>query len=82
MLYDPSQLAQGKAEAAWWLPLFRGVLELNPLTYLLPLVRDPVYLGVLPPARALAVATGCALSSLVAGYLVFRKLEPRHIHHF
>jgi ABC-type polysaccharide/polyol phosphate export permease len=58
------------------------VLEANPLTYLLPLVRDPVYRGVLPPASTLAAATVAAAVSLVAGYAIFRKLEPRHIHHF
>ena len=82
VLYDPSQLGQGKSATEWWFPIFRGILEANPLTYLLPLVRDPVYLGVLPPAATLATATGCAVVSLVLGYAVFRKLEPRHIHHF
>jgi ABC-type polysaccharide/polyol phosphate export permease len=82
VLYSPEQIGQGNSAAAWWLPAFRGVLEANPLTYLLPLVRDPVYRGTLPPLETIGAAAAWAAGSLVAGYLVFRKLEPRHIHHF
>jgi ABC-type polysaccharide/polyol phosphate export permease len=82
VLYAPEQIGQGKSSAAWWLPAFRGVLEANPLTYLLPLVRDPVYRGALPPLEIVGAATAWAVVSLVAGYTIFRKLEPRHIHHF
>jgi ABC-type polysaccharide/polyol phosphate export permease len=82
VLYSPDQIGQGNTANSWWLPGFRAVLEANPLTYLLPLVRDPVYRGVLPPASTLAAATVAAVVSLVAGYTIFRKLEPRHIHHF
>ncbi len=82
VLFSPEQIGQGASAKAWWLPAFRAVLDLNPLTYLLPLVRDPVYRGVLPPASTLATATIAAAVSLVAGYTIFRKLEPRHIHHF
>ena len=82
VLFSPEQIGQGASAKAWWLPAFRAVLDANPLTYLLPLVRDPVYRGVLPPASTLATATAAAAVSLVAGYWIFRKLEPRHIHHF
>ena len=82
VLYAPDQIGQGKSASAWWLPAFRAVLEVNPLTYLLPLVRDPVYRGVLPPASTVAAATAVSAVTLVVGYWIFRKLEPRHIHHF
>jgi ABC-type polysaccharide/polyol phosphate export permease len=82
VLYSSEQIGQGKSASAWWLPAFRAVLEVNPLTYLLPLVRDPVYRGALPPGSTLLAATAWAVVSLVAGYWIFRKLEPRHIHHF
>ena len=81
VLYDAQQVDR-VASRAWWAPLFRSVLRLNPLSYLLPLVRDPVYLGELPPAETIGLAVLCAATTLVAGYAVFRRLEPRHIHHF
>ena len=66
----------------WWFGAFRTGLLLNPFSYLVPLVRDPVYYGTLPPLQAVAIATALAAVSLVVGFAVFVKLEPRHIHHF
>ena len=81
VLYDAGQIDR-VASKAWWAPLFRGVLQINPLTYLLPLVRDPVYRGELPPLETIGLAALCAATTLALGYAVFRRLEPRHIHHF
>jgi ABC-type polysaccharide/polyol phosphate export permease len=78
VLYDFSQLGEHKT---WWFGIFRTELQINPLTYLIPLVRDPVYYGRLPSAPVLAVAVAWAAGMLILGFSVFTRLEPRHIHH-
>jgi lipopolysaccharide transport system permease protein len=79
ILYDVAQLG---ARDSWWFRLFRLELRLNPMTYLIPLFRDPVYYGRVPSLPALAVACCCAVAMLLFGYGVFVRFEPRHIHHF
>ena len=66
---------------AWWFRAFRMFLRVNPLWYLLELVRDPVYYGRLPPSPAIGIAVISALVSLFVGFTVFRRLSPRHIHY-
>lgn len=80
ILYDLQRIES--TPGVWWTPLFRAELRLNPLSYLLPLVREPVYGGVLPSLEALLVATAWGLGSFAVGLAVFTRLEPRHIHHF
>jgi ABC-type polysaccharide/polyol phosphate export permease len=65
----------------WWFHIFRTFLALNPLSYFLALVRDPVYYARLPDARTLAVAAGLSLFSLFFGYKIFQRLAPRHVHY-
>jgi ABC-type polysaccharide/polyol phosphate export permease len=79
ILYDTAQLGIRKS---WWYELFRLELRLNPMTYLIPLIRDPVYYGRLPALSTFAIACGCAVAMLLLGYRVFMRFEPRHIHHF
>jgi ABC-type polysaccharide/polyol phosphate export permease len=79
VLYSLEQV-QGKG--AWWYPAFRVALEANPISYLVPLVRDPIYYGRLPDATTLLVGAALSLGTLVAGFRIFIKLEPRHIHYF
>jgi len=79
ILYDVAQLG---SRDSWWFRLFRLELRLNPITYLVPLFRDPVYYGRIPPLSTLGIASGCAVAMLLLGYRVFVRLEPRHIHHF
>jgi len=79
VLYSLEQL-QGRDQ--WWFRAFRTALDVNPLSYLVPMVRDPVYYGRLPALPTLAVASALAVVTLLAGFRVFVKLEPRHIHHF
>ena len=67
---------------SWWYELFRLELRLNPMTYLIPLFRDPVYYGRLPALSTFAIACGSAVAMLLLGYRVFVRFEPRHIHHF
>jgi ABC-type polysaccharide/polyol phosphate export permease len=65
----------------WWFHVFRTFLTLNPLSYFLALIRDPVYFGRLPDARTMAVAAGMSLVSLFLGYKIFQRLAPRHVHY-
>ncbi len=78
VLYDLRMLGQ---HHEWWFHLFRLFLRLNPLSYLLPLIRDPVYYGRLPPLSVLGVATGGSLLMLAVGLAVFQRLAPRHVHY-
>ena len=78
VLYDLKQLG---AHQSWWFQLFRLELRVNPLSYLIPLVRDPVYYGRLPSVPTVAVALLWASGALLVGFAVFTRLEPRHIHH-
>jgi lipopolysaccharide transport system permease protein len=78
VLYDLQLLGE---HHSWWFSLFRLELKLNPLSYLVPLVRDPVYYGRFPPLGGVGIALACALAALLAGFAVFTRLDPRHIHH-
>ncbi|HET9751435.1 MAG TPA: ABC transporter permease [Myxococcales bacterium] len=78
VFYDLQMLGQ---HDAWWFRAFRVFLRFNPLWYLLELVRDPVYYGHLPPLKIIAIAAGSALAALLAGFSVFQRLSPRHIHY-
>ena len=78
VLYDLQQLGE---HHSWWFSLFRLELKLNPLSYLVPLVRDPVYYGRLPSLGGVGVAVACAVAALLVGFAVFTRLQPRHIHH-
>jgi ABC-type polysaccharide/polyol phosphate export systems, permease component len=56
---------------------FRWVVERNPLTYLIEIVREPIYNGHLPAPRTFALALLLSLISLLAGWMIFRHLAPR-----
>jgi ABC-type polysaccharide/polyol phosphate export permease len=79
VLYDIAQLGEHRS---WWFRAFQLELAINPMSYFIALVRDPVYYGRLPPLQAVAIASAYALASLAIGFAVFTKLERRHIHHF
>jgi lipopolysaccharide transport system permease protein len=66
----------------WWFKYFRLFLKLNPMTYLIALVREPVYYGRLPGLHTIAAAVVSSVFSLVFGYAIFARLESRHIHYF
>lgn len=60
---------------------FRWFIKLNPLTYIVEIVRDPVYYGILPTAATLSIAVIFAIGALIFGWLVFRYAAPRfHAH--
>jgi ABC-type polysaccharide/polyol phosphate export permease len=56
---------------------FRWLVEKNPLTFLVEIVRDPIYRGRLPDERTFAVAVAVSLVSLLSGWMIFRRLAPR-----
>lgn len=58
-------------------PRFRWLIEMNPLTVLLELVRDPIYYGRIPTAHTFAIALGYAFAALAGGWILFRHLAPR-----
>ncbi len=78
IFYDLSALGNSKA---WWFRLFQTFLALNPLSYLIALIREPVYYGRLPAAQTLEIAAGISLFTLFVGYRIFQRLAPRHIHY-
>lgn len=56
---------------------FRWLIEHNPLTLLLELVRAPIYYGRVPSAREYVVSLAFALAALLTGWMFFRRLAPR-----
>jgi ABC-type polysaccharide/polyol phosphate export permease len=78
VFYDLQMLGQ---RSDWWFRAFRLFLRLNPLSYLLPLVRDPVYYGRLPSLASLGIASLESALMLAVGFAVFHRLAPRHIHY-
>jgi ABC-type polysaccharide/polyol phosphate export permease len=54
---------------------FRKIIALNPLFYLLQIVRDPVYNGSLPSMEVLALTVAVAIGVFMAGWLIFRRLS-------
>ncbi len=54
----------------------RWIVERNPLTYLIEIVRAPIYYGQLPAPRTIAAALAVSLVSLLCGWLIFRRLAP------
>jgi len=60
---------------------YRWLIKLNPLVYIVEIVRDPIYYGIVPAPRTLLVATVISLGSLAAGWMIFRHSAPRfHAH--
>ncbi|MGZ6143672.1 MAG: ABC transporter permease, partial [Myxococcales bacterium] len=78
VLYDLHMLGVNKT---WWFKYFELFLAANPLSYLLALVREPVYYGRVPDAYTLGVAAATSLVAFALGYKVFQRLAPRHIHY-
>ncbi|MGZ8811721.1 MAG: ABC transporter permease [Thermoanaerobaculia bacterium] len=60
---------------------FRWVIKLNPLVYIMEVVRDPIYYGIVPSPATLLVATVVSIGSLAIGWMIFRHMAPRfHAH--
>jgi ABC-type polysaccharide/polyol phosphate export permease len=56
---------------------YATLLRLNPLFWLIEILRAPLYLGEAPSAAAFGVAVACAGASLLAGWLLFTRLDRR-----
>jgi ABC-2 type transport system permease protein len=60
-----------------WRPWF----ALNPLTYVLEIVRDPIYYGILPSKLTLTLGIVLAIGSVIFGWMIFSRLAPKfHAH--
>lgn len=60
---------------------FRWPIKLNPLVYIVEIVRDPIYYGITPTPATLTVAAVVSFGSLAAGWMIFRHMAPRfHAH--
>lgn len=61
----------------WWRPMF----ALNPMAYILEIVRAPIYYGILPSPLTFTIALVTAIGSMAFGWMIFRRLAPRfHAH--
>ena len=78
IFYDLTLLGANKS---WWFRVFKTFLALNPLSYLIALIREPVYYARFPDPQTLGLAAGLSLLSLLAGYQIFQRFAPRHIHY-
>jgi len=78
VLYDLQMLGD---RGEWWFRAFRLFLRLNPISYLLPLFRDPVYYGHLPPLGVVTVSSLESLAMAAVAFAIFHRLAPRHIHY-
>ena len=60
---------------------FRWLIKLNPMVYIIEIVRDPIYYGIVPSPKTLAIATVVSVGALAIGWMIFRHLAPRfHAH--
>jgi ABC-type polysaccharide/polyol phosphate export permease len=60
---------------------FRTLIKINPMVYIMEIVRDPIYYGILPSRQTLTLAILLALATLSIGWTIFRHLAPRfHAH--
>ncbi len=60
---------------------FRWLIKLNPLVYIVEIVRDPIYYAIIPSQLTLLIAFVTSLGSLAIGWMIFRHLAPRfHAH--
>jgi ABC-2 type transport system permease protein len=62
-------------------PQFEWILKVNPLIYILQIVRDPIYYGIVPARLTLVIAATLAVASLTIGWIVFRHLAPKFYPH-
>src|SRR3989442_9372555 len=76
VVYDLEMLGQ---HDTWWFRAFRVFLQVNPLIYLLRLVRNPVYYGRLLPLNGIALTSAGALAVTVFVFSSFNRPPPRAI---
>lgn len=60
---------------------YRLAIKLNPLVYIVQIVRDPIYNGIVPSPTTSLIAVVLAVGALAMGWMIFRHLAPRfHAH--
>jgi ABC-type polysaccharide/polyol phosphate export permease len=60
---------------------FRWPIKFNPLVYIVEIVRDPIYYGIVPAPTTLAIAALISFGALAGGWMIFRHMAPRfHAH--
>ncbi len=60
---------------------FRWLIRLNPLVYIMEIVRDPIYYGILPSPATLMLASVFSIGACLVGWMIFRHMAPRfHAH--
>jgi ABC-2 type transport system permease protein len=56
---------------------YRWLFKINPLVYILEIVRDPIYYGIMPAPKTFALAVVGAAGSVAFGWMIFRRLAPK-----
>jgi len=60
---------------------YRWLIKFNPMTYIVEIVRDPIYYGIIPSRATLLLATVVSFGALAIGWMIFRHMAPRfHAH--
>jgi ABC-type polysaccharide/polyol phosphate export permease len=60
---------------------YQMLIKCNPLVYVVEIVRDPIYYGIIPSRATLLIAVALAAASLATGWMIFRHLATRfHAH--
>jgi homopolymeric O-antigen transport system permease protein len=60
---------------------FRWLIKLNPLVYIVEIVRDPIYYGIIPSPTTLLIAAVVSIGAVAVGWMIFRHMAPRfHAH--
>jgi ABC-type polysaccharide/polyol phosphate export permease len=60
---------------------FRWLIKLNPLVYIVEIVRDPIYYGIIPSPTTLLIAAVISTGAVAIGWMIFRHMAPRfHAH--
>jgi len=60
---------------------YQLLIKCNPLVYIVEVVRDPIYYGIIPSRATLLIAVALAGASLTIGWMIFRHLAIRfHAH--
>jgi ABC-2 type transport system permease protein/lipopolysaccharide transport system permease protein len=60
---------------------WRWIIQMNPMVYIIEIVRDPIYYGIIPSPATLTIAASVALASVILGWIVFRHIAPHFYAH-
>jgi ABC-2 type transport system permease protein len=60
---------------------WRWIIQLNPLVYIVEIVRDPIYYGIIPSPATLLIAVSVAFAAVILGWIVFRHIAPHFYAH-